>query len=331
MGRCFGEERISTDSSTPGTPRWWKPPSEHCAASVGTRSSKPPIRSTASAGRSTCLAACTRTELRRRGSQDRHSSDRGDAPQARREGATRPRPIAFDRFGWRPLAVGRILVLPDTDRARRLIAAHEDILASAFPARGPRVRRWLRKPSGNLSGIVFVADTTMRGTNARSVGVHRVRVRRQSPEMADPGASTRSVDVGAANRGAAEPGLARRPPGLMSATNPVFAGTDDATGDAYSSSAAAAASAAPAHAARLLALRPVQLLLDLLLGEAALEQGLPRRRGSCPGCRRCRRSCSWGVRPRSSRTGATMPRRDRCGRSSPHSPDRPGATRSGRR
>ena len=45
------------------------------------------------------------------------------------------------------------------------------------------------------------------------------------------------------------------------------------------------------HAAGLLALRPVELLVDLVLGVAALEEGLPRPTGSCRGCRTCRRSC----------------------------------------
>jgi transcriptional regulator with XRE-family HTH domain len=89
--------------------------------------------------------------------------------------------IAMKRFGWRPTAIGRILVLPDTDRARRLVAAHADVLDAAFPARGAEVRDWLREPEGRLSGILFVADTSMRGTNGRTVGIHRLRVRRPRP------------------------------------------------------------------------------------------------------------------------------------------------------
>jgi transcriptional regulator with XRE-family HTH domain len=89
--------------------------------------------------------------------------------------------IAMKRFGWRPTAVGRILVLPDIDRVRRLVAAHADVLEAAFPARGAEVRHWLRRPEGRLSGILFVADTSMLGGIGRTVGIHRVRVRRPRP------------------------------------------------------------------------------------------------------------------------------------------------------
>lgn len=41
--------------------------------------------------------------------------------------------IAEQRFGWRPRLVGRILVLPDTDRARRQVARHQATLEVAFP------------------------------------------------------------------------------------------------------------------------------------------------------------------------------------------------------
>ncbi len=83
--------------------------------------------------------------------------------------------IAFERFGWRPLVVGRILVLPDTDRARAQVGRHAPVLDVAFPSRGAAVRRWLRDPVGDLSGILFVADASRGGTNANAVGHRRVR------------------------------------------------------------------------------------------------------------------------------------------------------------
>lgn len=86
--------------------------------------------------------------------------------------------IAKDRFGWQPTTVGRLLILPDTDRARRQVVANATVLDAAFPDRGAIVRRWLRVPSGPLSGIVFVADATMSGANGPNVGVQRVRIRR---------------------------------------------------------------------------------------------------------------------------------------------------------
>lgn len=64
--------------------------------------------------------------------------------------------ICLERFGWAPSAVGRLLVLPDTDTARRAVARHAVVLDPAFPARGPIVRRWLQVPAGPMSGILFV-------------------------------------------------------------------------------------------------------------------------------------------------------------------------------
>lgn len=84
--------------------------------------------------------------------------------------------IAYARLGWRPLVVGRILVLPDTDRARRQIRAHAAVFDAALPARGPLVRGWLRDPAGPMAGILFVADITPEGTNAARPGIQRVRV-----------------------------------------------------------------------------------------------------------------------------------------------------------
>lgn len=83
--------------------------------------------------------------------------------------------IAFDRLGWRPQVIGRVLVLPDTDRARRQVRTHAAVFDAALPARGEAVRRWLRDPVGTLAGILFVADITPEGTNAARPGTQRGR------------------------------------------------------------------------------------------------------------------------------------------------------------
>ena len=64
--------------------------------------------------------------------------------------------LCWERFGWSPRSVGRILVLPDDTSARRAVARQAAILEVALPARGPVVRRWLRTPEGNIAGILFV-------------------------------------------------------------------------------------------------------------------------------------------------------------------------------
>jgi transcriptional regulator with XRE-family HTH domain len=58
--------------------------------------------------------------------------------------------LCRDRFGWAPLCVGRLLVLPDLDSKRRAVRRNDAVLGVAFPARGPEVRSWLRRPSRDL-------------------------------------------------------------------------------------------------------------------------------------------------------------------------------------
>lgn len=67
--------------------------------------------------------------------------------------------LVFDRFGWRPTAVSRMLVVLDRSTNRRRVTAHEGSLARAFPDRGPGLRRWLQAPAGRVSGLRFVSPT----------------------------------------------------------------------------------------------------------------------------------------------------------------------------
>lgn len=84
--------------------------------------------------------------------------------------------IARERLGWTPAVVGRILVLPDADRARREIREHAAVFDVSLPARGAEVRAWLRDPSGPMAGILFVADIDRNGRNVARPGAQRVRV-----------------------------------------------------------------------------------------------------------------------------------------------------------
>ena len=66
--------------------------------------------------------------------------------------------LTFDRFGWRPQLVARVLVFPDDSTARRVTRRFEATLAATYPARARQVRAWLRKPSGPLAGLWFISD-----------------------------------------------------------------------------------------------------------------------------------------------------------------------------
>ena len=81
------------------------------------------------------------------------------------------------RFGFRPRAVARLLVLPSTETARRRVRASSPILDAAFPARGAEVRNWLRDPSCDLAGILFLPDTNSRSDTRVGGGPKRVRRR----------------------------------------------------------------------------------------------------------------------------------------------------------
>jgi transcriptional regulator with XRE-family HTH domain len=83
--------------------------------------------------------------------------------------------LGSERFGWRPRAIGRLLALPGTDAARRTVAQHSILLTAAFPSRGKSVRAWLRKPSGDMAGLLFVSDASPHSGSADRRGVSRVR------------------------------------------------------------------------------------------------------------------------------------------------------------
>jgi transcriptional regulator with XRE-family HTH domain len=85
------------------------------------------------------------------------------------------RQLCRERFGWTAIAGARVLVLPSTDTARRSVARHAPVLDALFPARGSQVRSWLRRPTGELSGILFVAYINRRDVSGARGGCHRVR------------------------------------------------------------------------------------------------------------------------------------------------------------
>jgi len=74
------------------------------------------------------------------------------------EKARLARRVAEEQLGWRPRAVGRLLILPDHITARRRVARHAAVLEVAYPARGSAVRAWLRGPEPQMSGLIFPDD-----------------------------------------------------------------------------------------------------------------------------------------------------------------------------
>ncbi len=84
------------------------------------------------------------------------------------------RQIGRERFGVAPLRVASLLVLAETMTNRRRVARLGALLDGAYPVRGDTVRRWLRQPDGDLSGLVF-SNTGRTGTRSRIAGPSRVQ------------------------------------------------------------------------------------------------------------------------------------------------------------
>jgi hypothetical protein len=66
--------------------------------------------------------------------------------------------ITAERFGFRPLHVGRVLILPDDRSVRRIIERHSTTMDVAYPARSREVRAWLHRPDRPLRGIWFLSE-----------------------------------------------------------------------------------------------------------------------------------------------------------------------------
>jgi transcriptional regulator with XRE-family HTH domain len=95
--------------------------------------------------------------------------------------------LGRERFGFRSRSVGRLLVLPSTNVARRRVGSSSEVLDVAFPDRAGRVRGWLRAPEGTLAGIQFVSFTNP-GSDKRAAGGSK-RVRGPRKRSAEHGSS----------------------------------------------------------------------------------------------------------------------------------------------
>ena len=93
---------------------------------------------------------------------------------ARLDRKTRVAPKVARERGLDPVSVSRLLVVGDTSTNRRRVARFEALFGAALPDRGWAVRGWLSKPSGSISGLLFLPDSTAGGTRRRMAGRSRV-------------------------------------------------------------------------------------------------------------------------------------------------------------
>lgn len=91
--------------------------------------------------------------------------------------------------GWQPAEIARLLVVGDSATSRRRIERLAETFRVAFPVRGWAVRRWIARPSGSISGLLFLASAPPGG--GRRTGSGRERVRKaptapRRPRLAAP-------------------------------------------------------------------------------------------------------------------------------------------------
>jgi transcriptional regulator with XRE-family HTH domain len=79
--------------------------------------------------------------------------------------------VVYEREGWRPSVVGRLLVVAGTSTQRRQVSRHDDVLRVAFPDRNRAVRGWLRAPAGAMHGLLFLSPTTRVVRERRAAGL----------------------------------------------------------------------------------------------------------------------------------------------------------------
>lgn len=90
------------------------------------------------------------------------------------------RDVAESR-GWVVAAVSRLLVIGDSATSRRRVERLSATFDAAFPLRGWAVRRWIRKPAGRVSGLMFLSYAPGGSTRRNGRGRERVRVRSGGP------------------------------------------------------------------------------------------------------------------------------------------------------
>jgi transcriptional regulator with XRE-family HTH domain len=83
------------------------------------------------------------------------------------------RAIALER-GWDPITVGAWVIVSGTRTNRRRIDAHRVMLRAAYPAGGPTMAAWLRKPESAISAISLWSRLAPAERSAMS-SVRRVR------------------------------------------------------------------------------------------------------------------------------------------------------------
>jgi transcriptional regulator with XRE-family HTH domain len=107
--------------------------------------------------------------------------------------------IARER-GWRPIRVGRLLVVADSPTSRGRIRQSATILLTALPDHGSTVRQWLAAPSGQLRGLLLLSNAQHSHTGKPVWRRERVRAARTRVSHTT-GAMDKARQAGSGGRG----------------------------------------------------------------------------------------------------------------------------------
>jgi transcriptional regulator with XRE-family HTH domain len=108
------------------------------------------------------------------------------------------REIALQR-GWLDVtSTSRLLVLPADRTSRRRVMALDAMFRAALPQRSIDLRRWVRQPTGTISGVLFVSDVPDTGPRQRVARARRTSpAETTAPRPAEPVDSPRGASLSA--------------------------------------------------------------------------------------------------------------------------------------
>jgi transcriptional regulator with XRE-family HTH domain len=82
--------------------------------------------------------------------------------------------IVEQEYGWRPAALGCVLVVADSSTTRGEVARHEPLFQATLAGRTVGVRRWMANPVHTMGGIWFVRCSGGSGRRQQVEGLKRV-------------------------------------------------------------------------------------------------------------------------------------------------------------
>lgn len=111
--------------------------------------------------------------------------------------------IAAERFGWNAATVSRLLVIEDGPTNRRRMRGAIALFDAALPTGGREASAWLRRPSGSISGRLFLSPSNRGGSRHTRGGRQRIRRPAGHPLRTE---SRTDGSLSAHNEGDDEPG-----------------------------------------------------------------------------------------------------------------------------